>query len=144
MRTIHKIGACYGYECQDERDRDFIQGILAVSGANSMEEKLAGLATLQSLRMILVRQTWKGMVEKAAQSQLSKEAVLVGLRNLAKQLGINITKRRALAAIPVIGAAIGDSVNGWYVREVGWAARRAFQQRWLLENGKLIEVEPSS
>jgi len=51
-----------------------------------------------------------------------------------------LTKRKALQAIPAIGALIGASVNGWYIKEVGWTARRAFQERWLLENHKIIEI----
>ena len=137
MRTIHKIGICYGYECTTEEDRHFVQGILAASGANSVEEKLAALTVLTTLRTVLAKQTWKAMAEKAAQSQLGKEAVLVMIRNLAKQIGINVTKRRALAAIPAIGAMVGGSVNGWYMKEVGWAARRAFQERWLVDAGKM-------
>jgi len=31
-------------------------------------------------------------------------------------------------------------VNAWYIREVGWAARRAFQERWLIDNEKIIEI----
>ena len=62
------------------------------------------------------------------------------IKSLAKQLGINLTKRKALQAIPAIGALVGASVNGWYIKEVGWAARRAFQERWLLENHKIIEI----
>ncbi len=141
LRTIHKVGLCYGYECIDEGDRQFVLAILAASGANSVEEKMAALAMLRAVGTVLARQTWKPMAEKAAQSQFSKEAAITGLRNLAKQLGINITKRRALAVIPAIGALIGGSVNGWYIKDVGWAARRAFQERWLQDNGKLIEVE---
>ena len=59
---------------------------------------------------------------------------------MAKQIGINITKRKALQAIPVIGALVGGSVNGWYIKDVGWAARRAFQERWLIDNQKILEV----
>jgi hypothetical protein len=77
---------------------------------------------------------------KAARERLSKEAAIIGIRNLAKQLGINLTKRKALAAIPVIGATIGGTVNGWYLKEVGWAARRAFQERWLIDNNKIIDI----
>lgn len=142
MRTIHKIGVCYGYECETEADRQFVLGILAASGANSIEEKIAALTTLRALEVLIAKQTWKSMAEKAAQSQLSKEAAIIGIKNLAKQLGINITKRRALAAIPAIGALIGGSINGWYIKDVGWAARRAFQERWLRDNGKLIDVNP--
>ena len=115
LRTIHKIGLCYGYECQDKDDKDFVLAIMAASGANSMEEKVAALSVLKSLEVILIKQTWKSMEEKAAQQQMSKEAAIIGLRNLAKQLGVNITKRRALASIPAIGALVGGSVNGWYV-----------------------------
>jgi len=141
MRTIHKVGLCYGYECVAEQDRHFAQSVLAASGANSIEEKLAALASLTALRTTLARQTWKAIAEKAAHDQLSREAVIVVVRNLAKQLGVNITKRRALAAIPALGALVGGSVNGWYLREVGWAARRAFQERWLVDAGKFAPAD---
>ena len=137
MRTIHKIGVCYGYERRAPEDGQFALSILGASGANTVREKLAALATLTALRTVLTRQSWAVMAERAAQNQLGKEAVLVTIRNLGKQIRINVTKRRALAAIPAIGAIVGGSVNGWYVKEVGWAARRAFQERWLLNSGKL-------
>lgn len=137
LRTIHKIGLCYGYESRTEEDETFVRGILAASGANSMEEKLAALAALNALRTVLLQQSWKMMGQKALQDRLGKEALLVLIRNLGKQVGINVTKRRALAAIPAIGALVGGSVNAWYIKEVGWAARRAFQERWLIDAGKL-------
>jgi hypothetical protein len=56
-------------------------------------------------------------------------------RDVAAQLGLNLTKRKALAALPVIGAAIGATVNGWYMRDIGAAAQRAYQQRWLEDRG---------
>ncbi len=77
------------------------------------------------------------MAEKASGLQLSKEGGIIAIKNLAKQLGINITKRKAMQAVPLIGAAVGASVNGWYVKDVGWAARRAFQERWLVDNKKV-------
>jgi hypothetical protein len=136
MRTIHKIGACYGYESKTPEDSQFALSILGASGANTVREKLAALATLTALRTVLARQSWKVMAEHAAQNQFGKEAVLVTIRNLGRQIGINVTKRRAMAAIPAIGAVVGGSVNGWYIKEVGWAARRAFQERWLVNSGK--------
>ncbi|MDQ0913944.1 EcsC family protein [Paenibacillus sp. V4I5] len=140
MRTIHKIGMCYGYECKTEQDKLFVLGILSASGANSMEEKLAALTTLRTIEVMIAKQTWKAMAGKAAQSKLSKEAAIIGIRNLAKQLGVNLTKRKALQAIPAIGALVGASVNGWYIKDVGWAARRAFQERWLIDNNKIIDI----
>ncbi len=141
LRTIHKIGVCYGYECNNELDEKFVLGIMSASGANSIAEKTAALAALRSIEITLAKVTWKMMAEKAAASQLSKEASILAIKNLAKQLGVNITKRKALASIPFIGAAIGGSVNGWYIKEVGRAARRSFQERWLIENGKIIDAD---
>lgn len=140
LRTVHKIGVCYGYECSSELDQRFIYGVMAASGANSIEEKVGALAALKYIENLLAKVTWKKIAEKAAENQLGKEAAILTIKNLAKELGINITKRKALASIPVIGAAIGGSVNGWYIKEVGWAARRLFQERWLVDNEKIIDV----
>lgn len=141
LRTIHKIGVCYGYECSSELDKKFVLGVISASSANSISEKVGALTALRSVEVTLAKVTWKKMAERAAEKQLSKEAALLTIKNLTKQLGVNITKRKALASIPFIGAAVGGSVNGWYIKEVGWAARRAFQERWLIENGKIIDDE---
>jgi len=141
LRTIHKIGICYGYEVKTKEDSDFVLAILAASGANDMGEKIAALSTLRMIEVSIAKQTWKKVAEKAAQNQMGKEAGIIAIKSLAKQLGINITKRKALQAIPVIGALVGASVNGWYIREIGWAARRAFQERLLIENQKIIEIQ---
>jgi DNA-binding transcriptional regulator YhcF (GntR family) len=140
LRTIHKIGVCYGFAVETKEDREFVLAILAASGANDMEEKVAALLTLRTIEVSIAKQTWKKLAKKAATDQLSREAGIIGIKNLAKQLGINLTKRKALQAIPAFGAIVGASANGWYIKEVGWAARRAFQERWLIENQKIIDI----
>lgn len=140
LRTIHKTGVCYGFEVKTKSDKNFVLAILAASGANDMAEKVTALGTLRAIEVAVAKQTWKKLAEKAATEQLGKEAAIVSLKNLAKQLGINLTKRKALQAIPAFGAIVGASINGWYIKEVGWAARRAFQERWLIENHKVIDV----
>lgn len=140
LRTIHKIGVCYGFEVKTKSDREFVLAIMAASGANEMKEKVAALSTLRAIEVSVAKTTWKKLAEKAATEQFGKEAGIIGIKNLAKQLGINLTKRKTLQAIPAIGAIVGASVNGWYIKEVGWAARRAFQERWLMENHKIIEI----
>ena len=103
-----------------------------------MADKIAALTTLRTIEVVLAKQTWEAMARKAASDKMSKEAAIIGVKNLAKQLGINLTKRKALQIIPAIGAFVGGSVNGWYMKDVGWAARRAFQERWLVDSGKMI------
>lgn len=140
LRTIHKVGVCYGFEVKTKQDREFVLGILAVSGANEMGEKLAALGTLRAVEVSVMKQTWKHLGQVAATQKMGREAGIMGIKALARQLGINLTKRKALQSIPVIGAVVGASVNGWYIKEVGWAARRAFQERWLVENEKVIDI----
>lgn len=135
FRTIYKTGICYGY-APTSGDTEFVHGVLAASGANTMQEKVAALACLSAIRTTLHQQTWKMMANRAAEHAFSREGAILAVRGLARQLGINLTKRKALQAIPVIGAVVGASVNAWYIRDVASSARRAYQERWLFENGK--------
>ncbi len=141
LRVIHKIGLCYGYQCKTEADKRYVLAILSAAGANSVEEKAISVTTLQAMNTIIGKMTWKKMTEKAIENKLSLEAAIVGIRNLAKQLGINITKRKATQAIPVVGAGVAAAMNLAFINDVAWAARRAFQERWLIDNGKIVVSE---
>jgi len=112
LRTIHKIGLCYGYQVKDEKDRDFVLTLLSAAGANTPKEKAEAVKILRAVDIMIAKQTVKTVYEKAVQRQLSKEAVLISLEKLSGQLGINITERKILQTIPAIGAAVGGSVNG--------------------------------
>lgn len=139
LRTIHKIGLCYGYECTDELDKNFVLSVLSTSASSSMKDKILAVKSLRQIQVTITRQTWKAIAEKAATKKISAEGGIIAVKKLARQLGINITKRKALQAIPFIGAGVGASANAWYIKDVGWTARRAFQERWLIDNGKLID-----
>ena len=137
LRTIHKIGICYGFETKTDEERQYVLSILAASGANEMSEKVAAMAALRTIKSSIMRQFAEELTQKATTEALGKEAGLITIQNLARQLGINITKRKALQLIPLVGAAIGASVNGWFIKEVGWAARRMYQERWMSQNQKM-------
>ena len=135
LRTIHKIGLCYGYKANTEEEKKFVLSIMSAAGANTQKEKREALIALHTMYGILQKQAWR----KIAQST-GKEAVMItAIKNLCKQLGINLSKRKALQAIPVLGGVIGASVNASYIRDVGYAARRIYQERWLTDNNKMDE-----
>jgi uncharacterized protein (DUF697 family) len=136
IRTIYKIGLCYGYDCDDPRERHFVQGVLAVAGANTLDERRNALYCQRSIENRAAKNGLGILVRVATGNQSFKEAS----RRLARQLGIKLGKRKSLAVIPVIGALVGGSANAWTLREVGWAARRSYQERWLIENKKIKEV----
>ena len=90
------------------------------------------------MKVIIAKTTRKKIAEKAAQDRVSTEAAIIAIKQLAKQLGINLTKRKALQAIPVVGGLVGASMNLSYINDIAWAARRSFQERWLMENDKIL------
>ena len=134
LRTIHKIGLCYGYKSKDEKGRQFVLALLSAAAANTASERVDAVKMLRAIDVMIAKQTLKRVTEKAVERQLAKETVMISVKNLGKKLAINITERKILQAIPVIGAVVGASVNGWFINDVSWAARRAFQERWLIEN----------
>lgn len=131
FRTINKIGLCYGFENITEQDNLRILSILSVSGANTIEEKQVALESLAQLNAELASASWKQVTQKTVNNELSKEAGKIVVRGLARQLGINLTRRKTLQVIPVVGAAVAAGVNGAFVNDVAWAARRIFQEAWL-------------
>jgi hypothetical protein len=137
MRSIHLMGLCYGFELKTPQDRDIAIGILSASGANSMKEKIAALVYLRTVQTTLAKESFRAMATKATQSAFSQQAVILGAKAIAKQLGVNLSKRKLAQSIPVLGAGIGACVNAWYISDVCWAARRTFQERWLREKGVL-------
>jgi uncharacterized protein (DUF697 family) len=129
FRTINKIALCYGFENNSDEENQIVLSILSVAGANSVTEKEQALAALEDM-------VANNPHKKLAGKTLENEAAKLIITTLTKQLGINLTKRKALQAVPVIGAAVGASVNGYFIKDTGWAARRIYQERWLKEKYK--------
>lgn len=140
LRVIHKIGICYGYECKTEDDKKFVFSIMSAAGANTLEEKSTSILLLRQISVKIANDTWKKMAANAAVRGFGLDAAIIAIRNLARQLGVNITRRKALQAIPLIGLGVGAAMNAQFINDVAWAARRSFQERWLNDN-KLIDIE---
>ena len=75
------------------------------------------------------------MAEKAAQDAVSKEAFLTALRAWARKIGVDLTKKRLLTAVPIVGGGLWLLLDGNYLRDIGWTARYCYQRRWLSDRG---------
>jgi EcsC protein family len=135
LRTIRRIGATYGYAATGEPERQFIYGVLSIASANSVRQKRAALDTLRGLETQMLAHNWAAIGERAARRGVGAESMLLLARDVAEQLGFNLSRRKALAALPLVGAAMGATVNGWYMRDIAAAAQRTYQQRWLEHRG---------
>ena len=120
LRTVRQVGVEYGYSSDTAAESRFVFAVLAATGANNEAEKLAALAP----------------GDGAAPGQsIGLEASIIGVRTLARQLAVNLAQRRSFAVVPLIGGVVGATANGWFVRDVGLAAQRLYQERWLRDHG---------
>lgn len=140
LRLIHKIGVCYGFEVATDTDRNFVLGVLSAASANTMSEKTTSMVLLQKINIMVARTTWKKLMTEAAKNKAGLPALIVAIKTLAKQLGINLTKRKVAQVIPVIGGGVGAAMNVAFINDVAWAARRMYQERWLMVNQRIKVV----
>ncbi len=134
LRTIHKIGLCYGYE---QLEKPIVLGVLSAACANSREEKTLAVESVLVIEKSIIEEVWEEQVKDTIKASAAKGAVFFTARGLGKQLGVNLAKRKAFQLVPGVGAVMGGATNVWFLTDVGWAARRLFQERWLMENGYL-------
>ena len=144
VRLVRQVGVEYGYSADNQEEQQFVLSVLAAASANSQEEKIAAIAMNAHILNLIAKNTWKKLAEEAAKNKFGTAAVIMTIKEVAKMLGINITKRTSLAALPVIGAAVGAGANLWFINDVGLAAQRLYQERWLKERGLWLEASASS
>lgn len=121
LMSIHRVGWCYGFDW-NERDSRQALAVFALASANTMAEKQAAWAAVLACQDSEQAALRDGL-ERAAGRELSKQAAVTGLQTLARQLGINLGRRKALGVVPILGALVGGSVNAWYLNDVCQAAR---------------------
>lgn len=117
LRAIRFTGYCYGFELDQPRDRTYVLGVLMVACTKSPTERIELLGKLSHIEQWLM----KGTVE----------AVLI--EGLSRQL----LKLVSLETIPGIGAVLGSTANLMFCRHVTRCARLVFQERWLVDRGKM-------
>jgi hypothetical protein len=135
FRLIHEIGTCYGYDVTKPEEREYILQILRTASAGELKTKLEALLMLKELEQVLISISWRKIGADLATKQLSKFSVSAVSKQLAKSLGLNLTKRKALQMVPIIGGLVGGSFNAMFAYEVGQAAYMSYRRRWIEEHG---------
>ena len=133
FRLIQQIGVCYGFDPTKPEERDYVIHILRAGSAGDIKAKLEALMFLKQLEQILLKVTWKKMTAEFAAKQMSHLSLLAAVRQFAKSLGVNLTKRKALQMVPIIGAIVGASFNATYANDIGRAAFMTYRRRWIAE-----------
>ncbi|MBF0248085.1 MAG: EcsC family protein [Alphaproteobacteria bacterium] len=129
--TVRNIGVCYGY---DEVEEAFVLGVLAASSANTRDEKKSALDHLRAVEAHLAGEAVESGLTDALLNRAARGGVFFTARGVFKRIAQNLARRKALQSVPMIGAVFGLATNAWFINDVAWAARRMFQERWMMDN----------
>jgi len=124
LRTILKIGHCYGYPLEGTREQRFVLGLLIAATAGTLETKHKRLEQLKELEDLVIEETQEEIVSEEALSLLFQLEIF--------------------EEVPGIGAISGALLNLAFLRRVDRTARRVFQERWLRDNGKIRTIAPAA
>jgi hypothetical protein len=123
MRTIIKMGHCYGYPLDRPNDRRFVLTILVIAASGSLERKHKALSRLRDVEDWLLEETQEEIITEEA------AAILFQLELFEE--------------VPGLGVISGGLLNYGFVRKVELTAKRIFQEHWLHDTGKVATVEPA-
>jgi hypothetical protein len=143
-RCIAHFGAYYGYDAGLLHERHFAMTVLGGAGALTETGKAAAIAE--------VGRVANQVAKKKAWEELNKSTLVKTLQQIAKQFGVNLTKKKLGQLIAGIGIAVGAGVNYWYVDQIAENAYYHYRERFLRDKqeatrrmrsqGELAEPEP--
>lgn len=135
FRLMQEIGTCYGYDVTKPEEQEYILQVLRTASAGELKTKMEALLLLKELEQVLISISWRKIGADLAAKQLSKFSLSAVSQQLAKSLGMNLTKRKALQMVPIVGGLVGGSFNAMFAYEVGQAAYMSYRRRWIEEQG---------
>jgi hypothetical protein len=124
LRTILKIGHCYGYPLDHHKGRHFVLGVLIAAISGSLEVKRKRLHQLRELEELLLEETQEDIITEELVAFLFQLEIFEG--------------------VPGVGTISGAVLNWSFIERVSLTARRVFQERWLHDNGKVDVIEPAA
>jgi len=133
LRLIRQIGTCYGHDLRSDAEQEYVMHILRTGSTPNLKAKVECLMALKQIEQILLKVSWMKMSEALARKEISRLSLLAVMRQFARSLGVQLTKRKALQLVPVIGALVGASFNVLFVNDIGRAAYMLYRRRRIAE-----------
>ena len=123
LRTIIKIGYCYGYPLDQPTDKAWVLGAFAVVLSGTKQKRIELMARLREIEDLMLEETQEQLVVEEAAALL--------------------TQIEVFQDIPIFGAATGAALNFSVAHKTDVTARHLFQERWLRDNGKVDAILPA-
>jgi hypothetical protein len=137
LRQLQEMAVIYGFDPDAPEERDYLLHVLRTGGAGDRKYKLEYLLVLKQVEELLLRASLRNAAGQLAARELSKFSLVATLRQLAHTLAVQLTKRKALQMIPVIGAVVGGCFNAAFIHDVANAGYHCYRRRFLQNSGIL-------
>jgi len=134
LRAIGEYATYYGFNVKLQEERLFAMNVLGLASSPTDASKELAMAQLVRIAQdVAKKRTWK---------ELEKHAFVQVIQQIAKALGIRLTKAKLAQVIPVAGAAIGGGFNAYFTSKVCDAAFYLYRERFLAQKygAEVIEV----
>jgi hypothetical protein len=123
LRAIGEYATYYGYDVSSQEERLFAMNVLGL--ASSPTDGSKGLAMAQLVRIA------QDVAKKRSWKQLEQHAFVQLIQQIAKALGIRLTKAKLAQVLPATGAAVGGGFNAYFTYKVCDAAYYLYRERFL-------------
>lgn len=134
QRAIGEYATYCGFDVASQKERLFAMNMLGL--ASSPTDAAKGQAMAQLVRIA------RDVAKKRAWKELEKHAFVKLVQQIAKALGIRLTKAKLAQVVPGLGAAVGGGFNAYFTSKVCDAAFFLYRERFLAEKygPDIIEV----
>lgn len=134
LRAIGEYATYYGFDVSSQQERLFAMNILGlVSSPTDSSKSLAMAQIVRVAQDVAKKRTWK---------QLEQHAFVQVIQQIAKALGVRLTKAKLAQIIPITGPVVGGGFNAYFTSKVCDAASFLYRERFLAEKygSEVIEI----
>jgi len=131
VRLIQEISICYGFDIVTESDKTYLMHILMAGSALDEKAKSEYILALKNIETVLVNVAKGNIDSHEAGKKINEMALLTNVDQFAEKLGIQITKRKALQIVPLLGGLVGGCFNAAFMNDIGKSAFMNYRRRWI-------------
>lgn len=123
LRAIGEYATYYGFDVSSQQERVFTMLVLGLAFDPTDSSKVPAMAEFARIAQeVAKRHTWE---------ELRQHQFVQLMEQLAKALGIRLTKAKLAQVVPAIGAAVGGGFNAYFTAKVCDAAYFSYRERFL-------------
>ena len=131
FRAVQQIGSCYGFDMEDPEMTPVVMSVFNVGSTASSTAKTAALMDMQVAAVAFGKNWTYGRVAESTATGAVAVLLKERTKHLPKDIAHNITKRKLAQAIPLVGAAVGEGFNYWFLSNTIRVAYMAFREMYL-------------